>query len=139
MGAGDVAAEAGELAAIAAAAIASGAVALPDAAVAGGISVETMVTAIATATGFADSHFRYLSGLLLAIGLGFLSAVPRIERRSGRFRLLAGIVFVGGLGRLLSLASGGTPDASTVFALVMELIVAPALALWQWRVAQAAS
>ncbi len=52
MGAGDVAAEAGELAAIAAAAIASGAVALPDAAVAGGISVETMVTAIATATGF---------------------------------------------------------------------------------------
>ena len=50
--AGDVAAEAGELAAIAAAATASGAVALPDAAVAGGISVETMVTAIATATGF---------------------------------------------------------------------------------------
>ena len=46
------AAGAGELAAIAAAAIASGAVALPDAGVAGGISVETMVTAIATATGF---------------------------------------------------------------------------------------
>ena len=46
------AADAGELAAIAAAAIASGAVALPDAGIAGGISVETMVTAIATATGF---------------------------------------------------------------------------------------
>ena len=46
------AADAGELAAIAAAAIASGAVALPDAGVAGAVSVETMVMAIATATGF---------------------------------------------------------------------------------------
>src|SRR5206468_7000353 len=27
----------------------------------------------------ADSHFRYLSGLLLGIGFGFLSTVPRIE------------------------------------------------------------
>ncbi len=50
--AGDGAVDAGELAAIAAAAIASGAVALPDGGVVGGISVETMVTAIATATGF---------------------------------------------------------------------------------------
>jgi hypothetical protein len=91
------------------------------------------------ATGFADSHFRYLSGLLLAIGLGFLSTVPNIERRSGRFRLLAAIVFVGGLGRLLSLDMGGTSDASTVFALVMELVVTPALALWQWRVSLAAT
>jgi hypothetical protein len=95
--------------------------------------------AIGAATGFADSHFRYLSGLLLAIGLGFLSTVPHIERRSGRFRLLAAIVFVGGLGRLLSLASGGAPDASTVFALAMELVVTPALALWQWRVSLAAA
>ena len=87
--------------------------------------------------GFADGHFRYLSGLLLAIGLGFLSTVPGIERRSGRFRLLAAIVFAGGLGRLLSLALGGTPDAATMFALAMELGVTPALALWQWRVGAA--
>ena len=26
-----------------------------------------------------DSHFRYLSGLLLAIGLGYASTIPRIE------------------------------------------------------------
>jgi hypothetical protein len=44
------AADAGELAAIAAAAIASGAVALPDAGVAAGTSVNAMVTGIATAT-----------------------------------------------------------------------------------------
>jgi hypothetical protein len=88
---------------------------------------------------FADSHFRYLSGLLLAIGLGFSSTVPSIETRSGRFRLLAAIVVVGGLGRLLALALDGRPDAPTLFALGMELGVTPALTLWQWRVARAAA
>jgi hypothetical protein len=83
----------------------------------------------------ADAHFRYLSGLLLGIGLGFVSTVPRIEARSARFRLLAAIVVIGGLGRLLSLVIGGMPDTSTLFALAMELLVTPMLALWQWRVA----
>jgi hypothetical protein len=88
---------------------------------------------------FADSHFRYLSGLLLAIGLGFSSTVPSIETSSGRFRLLAAIVVVGGLGRLLALALDGRPGAPTLFALGMELGVTPALTLWQWRVARAAA
>jgi hypothetical protein len=86
----------------------------------------------------ADSHFRYLSGLLLGIGFGFLSTVPRIETHSARFRLLAGIVVIGGLGRLLSVALSGTADAATLFALIMELVVTPLLAMWQWRIALAA-
>src|SRR5258708_15080849 len=49
---GSGAADAGELAAIAAAAIASGAVALPDAGVAVGICVDARITGIATATAF---------------------------------------------------------------------------------------
>jgi hypothetical protein len=47
-----------------------------------------------------DSHFRYLSGLLLGIGLAYLTAIPRIEQYSLRFRILTAIVVVGGLGRL---------------------------------------
>jgi hypothetical protein len=84
----------------------------------------------------ADSHFRYLSGLLLGIGLGFLTTVPRIETHAARFRLLAAIVVIGGLGRLLSVVLGAAADPTTLFALVMELVVTPLLALWQWRVAQ---
>ena len=83
----------------------------------------------------ADSHFRYLSGLLLGIGIGFATAVPRIERRTARFRLLTAIVVVGGLGRLWSLIAFGAPDRPMLAALVMELGVTPALALWQARVA----
>jgi hypothetical protein len=82
-----------------------------------------------------DSHFRYLSGLLLAIGLAFATCIPAIERKTGRFRLLAFLVVIGGLGRLCSLIANGIPGEGHVFGLVMELIAVPLLVLWQTRVA----
>ena len=83
-----------------------------------------------------DSHFRYLSGLLIGIGLVFLACIPTIERRTTLFRILAAIVFVGGLSRLLSLAELGLPGGGQRFGLVMELGVVPLLALWQGRLAR---
>jgi len=80
-----------------------------------------------------DSHFRYLSGLLAALGFGFWSTLPDIARRGARFRLLSAIVVCGGLGRLISLLKLGPPDAPMLFGLAMELVVTPALALWQAR------
>jgi hypothetical protein len=85
-----------------------------------------------------DSHFRYLSGLLFAIGLAFASCIRGIERKTGRFRLLALLVFVGGLGRLYGLVSSGAPGTGHVFGLVMELGTVPLLVLWQARVAASA-
>jgi hypothetical protein len=93
-----------------------------------------MVGAGAVPTG-ADSHYRYLSGLLLGIGIGFATTIPQIERRTARFRLLTAIVVAGGIGRLVSLILRGTPDKPMLAALIMELVVTPALALWQARVA----
>lgn len=81
-----------------------------------------------------DSHFRYLSGLLLAIGILFWSAIPTIERRGMLVRALTLIVVVGGLGRALSLVELGPPDDGMRFGLVMELIVTPLVCLWQRRV-----
>jgi hypothetical protein len=81
-----------------------------------------------------DGHFRYLSGLLLGIGLVYLSSVPGIERYRSRFLLLGAIVFLGGLSRLWSVLSIGVlPSASMTFALAMELAVTPLLTLWQFR------
>lgn len=85
-----------------------------------------------------DSHYRYLSGLLLAIGLGFWSCVPHIERRSERMRLLTAIVVAGGLARAYGLVDG-TPGMSMRLALVMELMVTPLICLWQARVARRAA
>lgn len=81
-----------------------------------------------------DSHFRYLSGLLVGIGIGFLLCIPEIERKGAAYRLLAMIVVVGGLARLLSAAQFGLPGGGHRFGLIMELLVVPALALWQFRV-----
>jgi hypothetical protein len=86
----------------------------------------------------ADSHFRYLSGLLLGIGLGFWSTIPRIEANGERFRLLSFIVVTGGVARLISLAVIGLPPFGMRAALAMELGVTPLLCLWQWRVGRKA-
>jgi hypothetical protein len=85
----------------------------------------------------ADSQDRYLSGLLLAIGLAFWVAIPSIERRALIFRTLTFVVFVGGLARLAGLFLAGDPGPIR-WALVMELIIAPHLCLWQARIAAAA-
>ncbi|MDQ4061653.1 MAG: DUF4345 domain-containing protein [Pseudomonadota bacterium] len=87
----------------------------------------------------ADSHFRYLSGLLLAVGLGFWSTIPDIERKAARFRLLTLLVFIGGLARLMSLAQAGLPSTAMIAGLAMELVVTPLLCFWQQRVAAEAA
>jgi|SRR5579859_7230506 len=83
----------------------------------------------------ADSHMRYLSGLLLAIGLAYWACIPTIERRGEIVRLLTLIVVIGGLARLGGVFTAGDPGAMR-WALVMELGVAPLIWLWQARVAR---
>ena len=81
-----------------------------------------------------DSHFRYVSGIFFGLGLAFTTCVPAIERKGARFRLLGGLVVCGGLARLWSLVSVGTPGQGHLFGLGMELGVVPLLMLWQLRV-----
>jgi hypothetical protein len=78
-----------------------------------------------------DSHFRYMSGIFLGVGIAFASCVPAIETKGARLRMLVGFVVLGGLARLLSLAEVGVPGLGHQFGLVMELCVTPLLALWQ--------
>lgn len=84
------------------------------------------------------NHERYLSGLLAAIGLGFWTALPDIEEKTGRIRLLTALVVVGGFSRLLGVTMGDGLSFATVGPLAMELIATPALCLMQSRLARAA-
>jgi hypothetical protein len=83
-----------------------------------------------------DSHFRYLSGIFLMLGLGFASTIPAIEHQGKRFRLLGAMVVMGGFARALSWAAIGPPSLGHKLGLAMELVVVPLLILWQARVAR---
>ena len=82
-----------------------------------------------------DSHLRYLSGLLLAVGLAFWSTIPAIENQRRPFLMLTCIVVTGGIGRLVGVLAHGMPSAPMLFGLAMELGITPALCFWQRRVA----
>ena len=86
-----------------------------------------------------DSHYRYLSGLLLAIGLAYWASIPVIEMRGDRFALLTVIVAIGGLGRALGMLRFSLPGPVMSAALGVELIVTPAIYLWQIRMARRAA
>lgn len=81
-----------------------------------------------------DSHFRYLSGLLLGVGIVFAASIPTIERRSELFAVLSAAVVAGGLARLYAVLIYGLPSVPHVLALGMELAVVPLLFAWQRRV-----
>jgi hypothetical protein len=87
----------------------------------------------------ADSHFRFLSGLLLGIGLCFWATIPAIDEKTTFFRFLTLIVVIGGVARLLGLWITGIPSLFMLLALFMELIITPALCFWQTRVANRAA
>ena len=101
-----------------------------------GVSFTNWLDDTAFSGGALDSHVRYLSGLLFAIGVAFLAAVPEIEQRSRRFTLLTLIVFVGGLARLGAVIVSGPPHRGMLFGLVMELVITPLLWAWQRRIAR---
>jgi hypothetical protein len=83
-----------------------------------------------------DSHYRYLSGIFLALLAGFASCIPDVERKGARMRLLGALVIAGGLARGWGMIDLGMPSRGHVIGLVLELVVTPALLLWQARVAR---
>ena len=83
-----------------------------------------------------DSNLRFLSGVWLGVGLAVFWIVRDIERQTVLFRVLWGMIFLGGVGRALSMAFVGMPPLPFVGFTVLELVGAPLFVLWQSRVAQ---
>ncbi len=104
---------------------------VPVAAGLGGAVLGLSLVGDAAAPISADSHFRYLSGLLLAVGLLFWGAIPHIADRTAMVRLLTAIVVAGGLARLYGILTMGQPSPPMLFGLAMELVVTPLICLWQ--------
>ncbi len=84
-----------------------------------------------------DSNLRFFGGVWFGLGVAILWLVPRIEQQTVLFRFIWGAIFIGGIGRLLSILLAGWPPAPFVGFTALELFGAPLFVWWQHRVALA--
>ena len=85
-----------------------------------------------------DSNLRFLGGLWLVVGLAMFWLIPHIERETALFRTLWLMIFVGGMGRLLSMAFVGPPPWPFIGFTLLEIVGAPFFIAWQARLATGA-
>ncbi len=82
-----------------------------------------------------DSNLRFLSGLWLGLGLTVFWLIPNIEKHTVLYRALWLMIFLGGVGRLLSMFFVGMPPIPFIAFTALEIVGAPLFGLWQSRVA----
>lgn len=83
-----------------------------------------------------DTNLRFYSGVWLGLGLALYWLIPTIERQTVLFRVLWAMIFVGGIGRLLSMLLLASPPVAFVAFTALEIVGAPLFILWQSRVSK---
>lgn len=83
-----------------------------------------------------DSNMRFLAGVWLGLGLASLWLVPRITEETVLYRVLWLMIFLGGIGRVVSMASVGLPLTPFIAFTALEILGAPLFVYWQHRVVQ---
>ncbi|MEM7275072.1 MAG: DUF4345 family protein, partial [Actinomycetota bacterium] len=68
-----------------------------------------------------DSTYRYFGGIYLGVALLGLWTIVQIERRASALVFVTAAIFLGGIGRLISIADHGAPSIVTWFVLIIEL------------------
>ncbi|MES2048050.1 MAG: DUF4345 domain-containing protein [Pseudomonadota bacterium] len=99
-----------------------------------GLSDPIYASAGLPANALLDSNLRFLSGIWLGVGLTVIWLIPRIETQTVLFRVLWGMIFLGGVGRLLSMFFVGWPPIPFIAFTVLEIVGAPIFVAWQARI-----
>jgi hypothetical protein len=81
-----------------------------------------------------DNNLRFYAGLWVALGLAALWVAPLVAKGKALFRTIFLAVFIGGFGRVLSILFAGTPPPEFIAYAVLEIIGAPAIIYWHYRV-----
>jgi len=85
-----------------------------------------------------DSNLRFFGGVWLGLGMALYWLIPNVERQTQLFRVLWGMIFLGGIGRLMSMMFVALPPLPFVGFTALEIIGAPLFIWWQARVARSA-
>jgi hypothetical protein len=83
-----------------------------------------------------DSNLRFFGGVWFALGIVMYWIIPKIEQQTSLFRALWGMIFAGGIGRIISILRLGLPPVPFVGSAWLEILGAPLMILWQGRVAK---
>ncbi|MCF2446699.1 DUF4345 domain-containing protein [Dyadobacter sp. CY345] len=82
-----------------------------------------------------DSNLRFLNGVSIALGISVFAVIPNIEKKTFSYRLIWGMIFLGGLSRLLSVWSLGLPPFPMPIFMAIEILVPIPFLYWQNQIA----
>ena len=83
-----------------------------------------------------DSELRFFGGLWLGLGLTVLSTVKNLEKYFELYRVLWAMIFIGGIGRLLSILFIGLPPVPFIAFTILEIVGAPIFIYWHSQIAE---
>jgi Domain of unknown function (DUF4345) len=83
-----------------------------------------------------DSNLRFFGGVWLGLGIALYWLIPNVERQTLLFRVLWGMIFIGGIGRLLSMLFLALPPLPFVGFTALEIVGAPLFVWWQAQLAR---
>jgi hypothetical protein len=98
-----------------------------------GLSDPLYASAGIPATVLLDSNLRFFGGVWLGLGLSLYLLIPDVEKQTLLFRVLWGMIFLGGIGRLASMVFVALPPLPFVGFTVLEIVGAPFFIWWQAR------
>lgn len=82
-----------------------------------------------------ESQFRFFSAMMVGVGAAFITIAIKFQW-ANMLWLVCLMVFVGGIGRVLSWAFSGTPNYVLIILMVVELAFPPALLVWHKYIAK---
>lgn len=80
-----------------------------------------------------DSNLRFLSGVWFVVGITVFATVRQVENYFQLYLVVWGMIFVGGIGRLISMILVGLPPIPFIGFTVLELIGAPIFLYWHYQ------
>ena len=81
-----------------------------------------------------DSNLRFFSGVWLGVGIALFSIIKTIDTQTQIFRIIWGCIFLGGLGRLLSIIFIGVSPIPFIGFTILEIVGAPFFIYWQNKI-----